>query len=198
MNTQLSQRIRIAREHVHLGQEALGDAIGKNRKTIINYESGASEPTASLLLKIAQTTHVNTLWLLEGLGEMESAPPISSSHFHRIPLLNPEPNRDELLLDRALFKTSPDRLHALKVEDRSMIPTFPPESWVLCENESCFKGDGFYVIKMANRWVLKRLQAKIDGHIHIIALDESYERWSLTMKEFESVEVFGRVIRCVV
>lgn len=54
--SELAQRIRAAREAVHLSQYALGHSIGLSDKAISSYEKGRSQPPLENLRKIAEAT----------------------------------------------------------------------------------------------------------------------------------------------
>jgi transcriptional regulator with XRE-family HTH domain len=50
----IGARIRAAREHTNLSQVALADRCGVDHKTIHRVEHATSDPSLSLLLRIAQ------------------------------------------------------------------------------------------------------------------------------------------------
>jgi transcriptional regulator with XRE-family HTH domain len=52
----LAQRIRQARESVHISQKELGENIGVSDKSISSYEKGRSMPSFEKLKKIASIT----------------------------------------------------------------------------------------------------------------------------------------------
>ncbi|MFB7278034.1 helix-turn-helix domain-containing protein [Streptomyces hydrogenans] len=54
----IGARIRAAREHANLSQLALGVAAGADHKTIHRIEHGTSDPSLSLLLRLAQALDV--------------------------------------------------------------------------------------------------------------------------------------------
>ena len=54
--TELSKRIKQAREEAHLSQMALAKGIGVSDKAISSYEQGRSMPPVEKLKKIAQQT----------------------------------------------------------------------------------------------------------------------------------------------
>lgn len=64
----LGSRIREAREGIGLGRKAFGKAVEKSDTSIQNYETGKSEPPASLLLRVAKETGRSVDWLLTGAG----------------------------------------------------------------------------------------------------------------------------------
>lgn len=64
----LNEWIKKARLSSKLTQEQLGDALGKTKGNISQWESGAYEPSYSVLLKIAQITNYKEP--LPGLAEV--------------------------------------------------------------------------------------------------------------------------------
>jgi len=68
----LKWRIKIARDEAGLSQKALGEAVGKSRETILNWEDGKTEPSETFIEKISQKCNSNLNWLLTG-QEPESA-----------------------------------------------------------------------------------------------------------------------------
>jgi len=60
----IGKRIRTAREKAGLTQEKLAKKLGIGKRTLINYENGRTEPTLSLLMKIADICNVDYNWLL--------------------------------------------------------------------------------------------------------------------------------------
>jgi len=62
----LSQRIKKARESAKLSQEELAKKLNIGKRTLIDYEKGASEPKVSTLLNIAKYCNTDPIWLLLG------------------------------------------------------------------------------------------------------------------------------------
>jgi transcriptional regulator with XRE-family HTH domain len=54
--TELAKRIKTARRHARLSQDALGQSIGLSDKSISSYEQGRSVPPLAKLKKIADST----------------------------------------------------------------------------------------------------------------------------------------------
>lgn len=61
----IGARIRDAREHANMSQLALGDACGVDHKTIHRIEYATSDPSLSLLLRLAQALDVPLADLVE-------------------------------------------------------------------------------------------------------------------------------------
>lgn len=69
----LAERIRNRREALQMTQEELGELIGKDQKQVWRYETGANQPTAAVLSKIAVALETTTDWLL-GLTDFQERP----------------------------------------------------------------------------------------------------------------------------
>ncbi|CAN7589751.1 MULTISPECIES: helix-turn-helix domain-containing protein [Acidovorax] len=55
----LGQRVRALRRSARMSQEQLGEAASLYRTYIVRIESGAADPTLSVLLRLAQALGVN-------------------------------------------------------------------------------------------------------------------------------------------
>lgn len=67
----LASRIRAARRHANLTQQALADGVGVTRGAVSNWESPYPKwPTSENILKIALITGVTFEWLATGKGKM--------------------------------------------------------------------------------------------------------------------------------
>jgi len=66
----LEKRLKEIRKLRGFSQEVLSEKIGITKWTLINYEKGQNEPTASMIVKIAKICNINELWLLTGKGDM--------------------------------------------------------------------------------------------------------------------------------
>ena len=66
----LSMRIRKARRHAELTQQALADRMGVTRGAVANWESAVAVPAARRLARIANVTGVSYEWLATGRGAM--------------------------------------------------------------------------------------------------------------------------------
>lgn len=66
----LCMRIRKARSHAELSQQALADQIGVTRGAVANWECADAVPAANRMGKIARATGVAYEWLATGRGTM--------------------------------------------------------------------------------------------------------------------------------
>lgn len=70
----LAMRIRTARRHANLCQQALADGVGVSRGAVSNWESPSPKwPTSENIVKIALVTGVTFEWLATGKGKMEAS-----------------------------------------------------------------------------------------------------------------------------
>ena len=66
----LSMRIRKARRHAELTQQALADRMGVTRGAVANWECADAVPAARRMGRIAKVTGVSYEWLATGRGAM--------------------------------------------------------------------------------------------------------------------------------
>lgn len=69
---EMKDRIRVLRKELCINQEEFGRRLGVARNTIANYETGARTPMEQTIKSICREFNVNSLWLVEGKGEMFS------------------------------------------------------------------------------------------------------------------------------
>lgn len=70
---EIGQRIKTAREKIGWSQRELGEKVGKDRKTITNYETGVTDPPAGVLVAMSRAIGVSPRWLLTGEEEGEAS-----------------------------------------------------------------------------------------------------------------------------
>src|ERR1035441_10662651 len=69
VNDSLGSRIKKSRESRDITQDKLSGDLNISRRTLIEYEKDASEPTVSRALEIAKYLKVDPIWLI--IGEEE-------------------------------------------------------------------------------------------------------------------------------
>lgn len=62
------ERLKQARLDHHLSQSALAHQLGIGRSTLVEYESGATVPSLTVAVRLAQALEVSLDWLC-GLGQ---------------------------------------------------------------------------------------------------------------------------------
>lgn len=90
----IGRRIRLARERLGLGQEAVADAAGVTKQAVYEWETQGKQPTSNKLPMIREVLKVTFAWLLAGDG-----PP-------------PEPDSVEVRMDSLMvqaFQKKPSR-----------------------------------------------------------------------------------------
>jgi transcriptional regulator with XRE-family HTH domain len=80
---QFGLRIRHARERLNLSQEELAGLIGKNQRSISEYENGAQRLAVTDLPRLAEALQVPLLYFFEeeGADELDS---VLLEYFHRL------------------------------------------------------------------------------------------------------------------
>lgn len=68
-----ANRIKERRLELHMTQEDLAAAVGKDQKQIWRYENGQSDPTGEVLAELAKVLDTTADWLL-GLTDIKDRP----------------------------------------------------------------------------------------------------------------------------
>ena len=69
---QTADNIKQLRKQLELTQTAFGERLGVSRNVVNNLELGRVDPSDLVIKSICREFNVNSLWLLEGKGEMFS------------------------------------------------------------------------------------------------------------------------------
>ena len=163
---------------------------------------------------------VSSHWLLTGEGDIylkKEKKDESGDDYYSIPIISIKAgagssgtNLDaidivedskSLKISKTLFKTPPKgTIRAMQVDGYSMIPMLYPDSWILFDESSEYKGDGLYVINWNNILMVKLLQVDLkNGKLKIISKNPDYESWEVDFDEEQRVfSIVGKVVRCVV
>lgn len=108
---------------------------------------------------------------------------------------------DEVLqIDKAFFKLPPSKnARAIRVDGYSMVPMLLPDSWVIFEEQSEFKGDGLYVINYSGQLMVKLLQLTPKGILRVISKNEDFESYEIKVNENNQYfHIVGKVIKSIV
>lgn len=70
METTVSERIKLLRNHLNLSQGDFATKINGSYTSISRIENGLTEPRGKTLEKIIEKTGISREWLLNGVGEM--------------------------------------------------------------------------------------------------------------------------------
>lgn len=83
----LTERLRRARQLAGMDQTQLAAGLGVARNTVSNYETGRTEPTATVFVRWARTTGASLDWLAEGIEldvNADSGPHVPIWHGHDV------------------------------------------------------------------------------------------------------------------
>ena len=72
MTSTIGSRIKEVREYWHMNQTALASSIGTDQKQISRYETGLHEPSAGMIVKIAEALRCTVNFLLGDYPRMSS------------------------------------------------------------------------------------------------------------------------------
>ena len=197
-------KIKSARENAGISQEELAKAVGIGKRTLIDYEKGASEPKISTLKKIAEicNTTINEL-IGNTQGKHDSCEDtyeiirldLHASAGHGIQ--NFHTQETLVTLDRSLFPrpVSPQNLRIVPVVGDSMEPTIPDASHIVIDISQTDRIDGIYVIRLDDNIMVKRLQFNLDGTVEIISDNPRYatQHYDPTQTQV-NFEIIGRKI----
>lgn len=151
------------------------------------------------LLKIGQMHHSPTSLHVNTITATKLSPHVSAGNGSNIESIDSVEKMGEFVLDICTFKTPPPkRLFAMQVDGYSMIPMVFPDSWVVFDDATHFKGDGLYVINWRNVLMVKLLQVNHDGMIRIVSVNKEYESYTVSPDDQSVFRIFGRVLRTII
>lgn len=127
------------------------------------------------------------------------SPHVSAGDGSNIESIDSVEKMGEFILDVCTFKTPPTKkLYAMQVDGYSMTPMIFPDSWVVFDDTTHFKGDGLYVINWRNVLMVKLLQVNSDGMLRIVSVNKDYESYTVSPDDQSVFRVFGKVLRTIV
>lgn len=74
----IPERLKEARNQAGLSQQALADAIGTTKRSVINWEGGVGSPSAEVLERYAQSIGADVGYVITGLRDYEAPPALSA------------------------------------------------------------------------------------------------------------------------
>ncbi|MFY9075968.1 helix-turn-helix domain-containing protein [Malaciobacter mytili] len=186
----IGDRIKEARNHGNFSLDIFSEKLDISKRTLQNYEKNSSEPSVSIVLKMANLCHINEWWLLTGKGKMLDNENKSSTNKsgYEIDVLNVRASAgaglehhvieviDTIVLDKTLFRTKPDvsKIKLIQVSGDSMQPTLNDGDFVIIDETKTFGVDGIYAIQLHGQILIKRLKFKLNGTIEIISDNKEY------------------------
>ena len=107
---------------------------------------------------------------------------------------------ERFFVPATFFKTimKNEKLRMAQVDGYSMVPMLHPDNWVIFEKTKEFKGDGLYVIMYNDNLMVKILQKTPRGNLYIKSTNKDYESFELDEDTYESCQIVGKVIKCII
>jgi len=137
--------------------------------------------------------HLNTVTAIK------LSPHVSAGNGSNIESIDSVEKMGEFILDVCTFKTPPTKkLYAMQVDGYSMTPMIFPDSWVVFDDTTHFKGDGLYVINWRNVLMVKLLQINSEGMIRIVSANKEYESYTVSPDDQSVFRIFGKVLRTII
>ena len=127
------------------------------------------------------------------------SPHVSAGNGSNIESIDSVEKMGEFVLDVCTFKTPPpSKLFAMQVDGYSMTPMIFPDSWVVFDDTTHFKGDGLYVINWRNVLMVKLLQVNSNGMLRIVSTNKEYESYTVSPDDQSVFRIFGKVLRTII
>ncbi|WP_258032946.1 LexA family transcriptional regulator [Campylobacter concisus] len=107
---------------------------------------------------------------------------------------------DKFFVPATFFKTimKNEKLRMAQVDGYSMVPMLHPDDWVIFEKTKEFRGDGLYIIMYNDNLMVKILQKTPRGNLYIKSTNKDYESFELDEDTYESCQIIGKVIKCII
>ena len=107
---------------------------------------------------------------------------------------------DRFFVPFTFFKTlmKNEKLRMAQVDGYSMVPMLHPDDWVIFEKTKEFRGDGLYIIMYNDNLMVKILQKTPRGNLYIKSTNKDYESFELDEDTYESCQIIGKVIKCII
>lgn len=181
-------------------QDKLGEILGISKRQIINIEKGISpikDVYAKTLSEILHQSHASLQ--INTVTATKLSPHVSAGNGSNIESIDSVEKMGEFVLDVCTFKTPPpSKLFAMQVDGYSMTPMIFPDSWVVFDDTTHFKGDGLYVINWRNVLMVKLLQVNSNGMLRIVSTNKEYESYTVSPDDQSVFRIFGKVLRTII
>lgn len=198
-------------------------AIGVSYTTLNRWKSGKAEPSRSNLVSMATSAKVNIEWLAMGEEETTNSNKCASYNaahdyadcdYAFIPAFDIETASKFALSDANIpnaerclpFPKGWIKLHNLQAGNLlaffthgdTMIPTIPEGASIIIDKTRNQALDGkVYVIRIAERFYIKRVQWLLNGGLRLISDNKMYPPQDIAPEKMvdSTFEIYGRVIR---
>ena len=151
------------------------------------------------ILKYTQKSHSPTSLHVNTITATKLSPHVSAGNGSNIESIDSVEKMGEFVLDICTFKTPPpSKLFAMQVDGYSMTPMIFPDSWVVFDDTTHFKGDGLYIINWRNVLMVKLLQVNSDGMLRIVSANKDYESYTVEPDDQSVFRIFGKVLRTII
>lgn len=213
-NELFHKRLKDFREKRGYSQKQLADILNIPQKSLSNYETGRTEPSLNILKKldalgcsfnylvyenyenkdkkensensIDEFPKVDIPVLLEESARQEQI----GKDINLIKVINSDMKSKTVIQLPNELKSYEGKLVAIIQKGDDMEPTIKTYSIVLCDTEG-FQGQGVYVIKINNTYMVKRIALKPDYYI-ISSDNKLYEPYEIDIDN-EKLKIGGKV-----
>lgn len=180
------------------GKRALAEKIGLSEGQIYRYINAQSDPTAKVLVRIADTAGVSVDWLLKGKPTYlasEVSNTGNSQITNKICLKGSTEIcfESEWLLDQK-FGSNPTNLQVIQIKcDQEMKPTLEVGDLVIIDLSKREIEAGIYYIRLedSTRDIFRRLQYLDENTVKVISDDQAY---GAILLPIEKLKILGKVV----
>lgn len=203
------------------GQERGAQVAGVSLSQMKRYITGRNEPKFVDMARLAIAAGVSIRWLATGDGPMlkpaslpllPAGPELGevlardapAEGYVYIPCYAPSPGvlQGERVIGEVAFRrdwlrerfgVAPENLACLEAVGDAMAPTIEAGDFILIDQtEPRFRGSGIYAIEVADTWVVKRLQRRLDGSFMVAGDNPRYAPEEI--EPSRELSLVGRVI----
>lgn len=203
----IGDRLRAARVRSGMSQQEIADKIGVSTRTYIRYEGGETEPTVQAISVIAELCGVDSAWLATGDGTTGAT---SGSPMVRLPRLDVilsagsgtavygEDIIEHITLPveylRDVLHVPADQASIVSIFGDSMYDTLSEGDLVIVDHSvKTFRQDAVYVLRIADRLLVKRLRIRLDGTLVVASDNPRYPEELIPPGRLDQVAIVGRV-----
>lgn len=220
---EISDRLKMVREHAKLDQKEMADYLGISFRSWQDYELGKSMPGGKVFERLANLRY-NVNWIFTGQGSMRLDPwEVCESH-HRyesaadmekeyvlVPRYNVEVStgggaivESEQVVDHLAFRSQwiqrvmhlvPSDLFLVSAIGDSMYPTMSQGDLLLVDkSQRDVKDDAIYILSQDGTLLAKRLQKLYDGSVQIKSDNKAYDAQLVPRERIGMLNIIGRVV----